>query len=1304
MVDSADVVITTYSMLKKKTSTRRSSAGYERKSSKVPAEVLMMCHWRRIVLDEMQMVCSSTTNLAKNVREIRSDMKWMMSGTPLYNLQDGPKDLNGELAFLRVLPFDQRDTVDGFWGMKIQDPWTQRNPDALRLLNVLLSRVMLRRSKSQYHIEDGRPLLSLPKARNRVLRIPWQRVDNEERNASENMAEEFVYRFIERVSVEAVETGCPSSVTISLRNLLRGAATSSAIVNGGRGCPGRLSQLNTVVRRVRRIVSIGADPSSNGGNYSSIVNIYDPSLVPKMSCQDAMIALLSFDRNRSEQIRRERGRGGALNPTMSDQFVRTHAAARRNYGGNRGIAVETIQSRLSRAEPELRRLRREVIDAHRRSWFVGNTRAVLDERRAGSDERYKDYFAALDSKGGTQSLAAIERIVAAHSDQFATTEKGTLEKLRALAQLRGEVKRANEEWIAVCPVKKRKAWRKKRRKKNLPSHPAEVAAKNAANSLKEYQIEERESLTAETNVLRRLMRSHGLVDAALGLPMRRALNIDGGKGATSQRRQLAILGDGALPSEQGRSMLVPTATRDLPCHRDGSYSVRVTSDDPSMVEQYRNGRIARVDWNMFTLSLLRDDGREGRLVEPPAALHLTSSPLEIGTHVLVRFKKSPFTRSVVLMRWLWAVDMILDGRAIVIPTTQSAVQTECGGNVNCAGGEVRQASRMCGARRFFSSISLRRLRRMVTHLRKRNALRKVKRFTQHIRGLKTNTLRKAVADLKGDLEDTFRILGYDDDNDDDDDDDEYDEMDKDDEVANEDDASRSDGETLANGGTADKSELSDVSSCETTILSRTNALRKILRKYESSPIIKFAFDESRKIASIQSRRHRQFGISALLSFDEGAKHVRACGGDRLNALRALYRSDLNQAQMAAHKIRELAPFVQVLRRAASSKGGQTSVQCVERAGMQQIMDLMRGVSPTCGICLDDMSEPTCIRVCTHMYCLSCILKVMAASPILSNSSNFRVGEAACPLCRQRFSVRDLLRVTAQCENDTTNAAPAASASKRAREVTCDDALSPPKYSSAATSDDLAAMASNLSMLVQLNRDPRYPALDATFLAALREATGLPVGVSASTVVNGHLSPKMRALVRLVREVDPEKVVVFSQLKAGVLHASEILKAEGIGHVRIVAGDRVSEQEIAVQSFNVDPSVRVFVLHAGQAAAGLTLTIARHVILLEPFLKTSEEAQALNRCHRIGQTSEVTCTILYTGKSIEERLLCMRPPSWMTADCSAGDLSVLSQDTSQSAAVRRRRNRANASSSSIAESGGVDRACEAMHLFGVEELN
>jgi superfamily II DNA/RNA helicase len=142
-----------------------------------------------------------------------------------------------------------------------------------------------------------------------------------------------------------------------------------------------------------------------------------------------------------------------------------------------------------------------------------------------------------------------------------------------------------------------------------------------------------------------------------------------------------------------------------------------------------------------------------------------------------------------------------------------------------------------------------------------------------------------------------------------------------------------------------------------------------------------------------------------------------------------------------------------------------------------------------------------------------------------------------------------------------------------------------------------------------------------------------------------LGPKVTALLRDLRAAlrdDPSaKAVVFSQLPAAVAHVAALLPAEGFPAVRILPGMPEPERRAAVERFNADASVRVFVLHVGAAAAGLTLTAANVMFMLEPFLCASDEAQARNRCHRIGQTKPVTTTVYYTRGTVEERLLAYR---------------------------------------------------------------
>lgn len=92
---------------------------------------------------------------------------------------------------------------------------------------------------------------------------------------------------------------------------------------------------------------------------------------------------------------------------------------------------------------------------------------------------------------------------------------------------------------------------------------------------------------------------------------------------------------------------------------------------------------------------------------------------------------------------------------------------------------------------------------------------------------------------------------------------------------------------------------------------------------------------------------------------------------------------------------------------------------------------------------------------------------------------------------------------------------------------------------------------------------------------------------------------------------------------------------------------------------------MLLLHAGTAAAGLTLTQADLVVLLEPFLSPGDEAQAANRVHRIGQTRPVRCVTYFVEGTVEERLLAYRRRQSEfggggSEDHKADELSVISE--------------------------------------------
>jgi E3 ubiquitin-protein ligase SHPRH len=122
----------------------------------------------------------------------------------------------------------------------------------------------------------------------------------------------------------------------------------------------------------------------------------------------------------------------------------------------------------------------------------------------------------------------------------------------------------------------------------------------------------------------------------------------------------------------------------------------------------------------------------------------------------------------------------------------------------------------------------------------------------------------------------------------------------------------------------------------------------------------------------------------------------------------------------------------------------------------------------------------------------------------------------------------------------------------------------------------------------------------------------------------------------------EKAVVFSAHKPLVEHLAVVLADAGVGFRKIcAAAGRRDAQARAASEWSSERALPVLLLHAGVAAAGLTLVAARHVFVLDVLWHAAEELQALNRCHRIGQDRDVECVVYYAQGTVEERLLARR---------------------------------------------------------------
>ena len=413
---------------------------------------------------------------------------------------------------------------------------------------------------------------------------------------------------------------------------------------------------------------------------------------------------------------------------------------------------------------------------------------------------------------------------------------------------------------------------------------------------------------------------------------------------------------------------------------------------------------------------------------------------------------------------------------------------------------------------------------------------------------------------------------------------------------------------------------------------------------------------------------RPNGGALLTALPAAAVDFTGAGG-RLSALavastlRDAIDAHAEHAGRLSNEVGSLLPYLRALRAAGEAGADVTSLDhaTVQQSGFDLLNEVMAGKAPTCCICVQPAVHP-CIARCMHLACTRCMVTWYHAAPLHGNNNS---GAPPCPLCRKPFTIDELIRLIppAKEDDETAEEKTALADTKRRGEARKgkekpggagrDGAAGRETHGAVVRFTRAAAPAefARLPLPPGENpgdyRDGRYPALSmdgGRFLAHLHRAAM-------------RRSPKMAALVEdLKHALDAPgatgKAVVFSQLRDALAHAEEVLTWEGIGCESVgvrgggssgagsgAAGSNPGEGAIA--RFRDDPDVKVLLLHAGSAAAGLTLTQADLVVLLEPFLSPGDEAQAANRVHRIGQTRPVRCVTYFVEGTVEERLLAFR---------------------------------------------------------------
>jgi len=133
------------------------------------------------------------------------------------------------------------------------------------------------------------------------------------------------------------------------------------------------------------------------------------------------------------------------------------------------------------------------------------------------------------------------------------------------------------------------------------------------------------------------------------------------------------------------------------------------------------------------------------------------------------------------------------------------------------------------------------------------------------------------------------------------------------------------------------------------------------------------------------------------------------------------------------------------------------------------------------------------------------------------------------------------------------------------------------------------------------------------------------------------SGKFDALLERVETISTggNKVLIFSQWVGMLDIISRELRKRKIAHVTLT-GDTENRKEL-VTEFQTREDLPVFLISLRAGGTGLNLTAASYVILFDPWWNPAVEAQAIDRTHRIGQTSNVIAYRFITKDTVEEKI-------------------------------------------------------------------
>lgn len=136
------------------------------------------------------------------------------------------------------------------------------------------------------------------------------------------------------------------------------------------------------------------------------------------------------------------------------------------------------------------------------------------------------------------------------------------------------------------------------------------------------------------------------------------------------------------------------------------------------------------------------------------------------------------------------------------------------------------------------------------------------------------------------------------------------------------------------------------------------------------------------------------------------------------------------------------------------------------------------------------------------------------------------------------------------------------------------------------------------------------------------------------------SSKLSKLDELLRKLKAEghRVLIYFQMTRMIDLMEEYLIYKQYKYLRLDGSSKISDRRDMVTDWQTKSDLFIFLLSTRAGGLGINLTAADTVIFYDHDWNPSNDSQAMDRAHRLGQTKQVTVYRLITKNTIDERIV------------------------------------------------------------------